>query len=106
MRKLSQGGRAKLIKAVIQAIPGYVMGCFRIPDSLLAEIESMTTKFFWHGELESRTYWVSWGKVCQPMKVRGLGFRRLKEYNMALLAKQAWQIAIETNLLLHQVLWH
>ncbi|KAL0449246.1 UNVERIFIED_CONTAM: hypothetical protein Slati_1481000 [Sesamum latifolium] len=63
-KKLSQAGRAVLIKTVVQAIPVYTMGCFRIPDSLLAEIESMTAQFFWHGELESRLHWVSWSKVC------------------------------------------
>ncbi|KAL0446258.1 UNVERIFIED_CONTAM: putative mitochondrial protein [Sesamum latifolium] len=106
VRKLSQAERAVLIKTVIQAIPVYVMGCFRIPDSLLAEIESMTAKFFWHGELETRTHRVSWRKVCQPTRTGGLGFRRLKEYNMALLAKQAWRIATEPDLLLHKVLHH
>ncbi|KAL0431278.1 UNVERIFIED_CONTAM: putative mitochondrial protein [Sesamum radiatum] len=37
---------------------------------------------------------------------RGLGFRQLKEYNMALLAKQAWRKVTEPDLLLHKVLRH
>ncbi|KAL0459204.1 UNVERIFIED_CONTAM: hypothetical protein Slati_0547600 [Sesamum latifolium] len=82
------------------------MGCFRLPDSLIAEIESITAKFFWHGEMESRTHWVSWSKLCRPLKEGDLGFRRLKEYNATLLAKQAWRVTTETEVLLHQVLRH
>ncbi|KAL0355710.1 UNVERIFIED_CONTAM: hypothetical protein Sradi_4017900 [Sesamum radiatum] len=82
------------------------MGCFKLPESLFAEIESITARFFWHGEMESKTHWLAWSKVCQPLKDGDLGFRGLKEYNAALLAKQAWRVATETNLLLHQVLRH
>lgn len=43
---LSRAGKEVLIKSVLQAIPTYVMGCFRIPDSLLHELESMISKFW------------------------------------------------------------
>ncbi|KAL0462633.1 UNVERIFIED_CONTAM: hypothetical protein Slati_0150900 [Sesamum latifolium] len=66
----------------------------------------MTAKFFWHGELEQRTHWVAWRTICQPLKDGGLGFRRLKEYNIALLAKQAWRVATNPCTLLHDILCH
>ena len=43
---LSQAGWEILITAVIQAIPTYAMGCFKIPLGLCHEIESMVRKFW------------------------------------------------------------
>ncbi|KAL0461832.1 UNVERIFIED_CONTAM: hypothetical protein Slati_0070800 [Sesamum latifolium] len=41
---LSQAGKQVLIQSVIQAIPSYTMGCFKLPGSLLKEIH---TKQLW-----------------------------------------------------------
>ena len=42
---LSQAGHEILLKAVIQAIPTFAMGCFKIPITLCEEIESLIRKF-------------------------------------------------------------
>ena len=49
---LSQSGREVLLKAVIQAIPTYTMGCFKFPIGLCNEIEVLIKKFWWgqHGD--------------------------------------------------------
>ncbi len=44
---LSQAGKEILIKAVVQAVPTYSMGCFKLPQSLCKDIEAMIQKFYW-----------------------------------------------------------
>ena len=44
---LSQAGREVLLKAVIQAIPTYIIGCFKLPLGLCNEIETLIKKFWW-----------------------------------------------------------
>lgn len=42
---LSQAGREVLIEVVIQPIPTYAMGCFKLPLGLCNEIEVLIRKF-------------------------------------------------------------
>lgn len=50
----------------------------------------------WHGNLGD--------KICVPNKEDGLGFRNLKAFNLALLAKQAWRLQTNTQSLVYRVL--
>ena len=44
---LSQARREALLKSIIQAIPTYTMGCFKLPIGLCHEIEALIKKFLW-----------------------------------------------------------
>ena len=48
--------------------------------------------------------WRSWKELCKAKALGGLGFRSVREFNCALIRKQAWRIAKNTNLLVYQVL--
>ncbi|KAL0454986.1 UNVERIFIED_CONTAM: putative mitochondrial protein [Sesamum latifolium] len=58
------------------------------------EIESMVADFFWNCGNESKIHWNAWSKLCQPKAKGGLNFRRLKEFNLALVAKQACTLGL------------
>ncbi|KAL0417527.1 UNVERIFIED_CONTAM: putative mitochondrial protein [Sesamum radiatum] len=103
-RNLSQAGKEILIKAVAQAIPTYAMGCFRLPLSLVKEIQSMVANFWWHNGETRKIHWINWRKLCKPKSQGGMGFRDLQAFNLALLSKQLWRIISNPDSLLSRVL--
>ena len=87
---LSQAGRKVLIKAVIQAIPTYAMGCYKLPMGLCNEIKVMIRKFWWGQRGEKRKiHWLKWSEMTKSKNEGGMGFRDLALHNDSLLAKQA-----------------
>ncbi|XP_075486484.1 uncharacterized protein LOC142526100 [Primulina tabacum] len=66
-RFFSSCGKETLIKSVLQAIPNYVMSCFRIPTSLCNELEHMYSKFWW---TNSNIGGLHWSRSCDMNIVR------------------------------------
>ncbi|KAK3192914.1 hypothetical protein Dsin_024224 [Dipteronia sinensis] len=51
---LSIGGNEVLIKAMVQAVPSYAMSLFRIPKSLILEIQRLCAHFWWGGNVNKK----------------------------------------------------
>ena len=47
--------------------------------------------------------WISWDKLCTPKSQGGMGFKQLKQFNLALLAKQEWWLQMGGESLLYRV---
>jgi len=62
----------------------------------------MISKFWWGSKNdEKKIHWLSWKSVCRGKKKDGeMGFRTLKEFNLAMLAKKGWRIMQEEASLL------
>lgn len=69
-RFFSEGGREVIFKAVIQAIPTYAMSCFRIPSTILKEIEAMSANFCWgFTDKGNKIHWKAWSHF-QNLRLR------------------------------------
>lgn len=64
MRKLSQAGKETLLKSVIIALPVFAMSCFRLPKTVIKNINNIMANYWWSSDSHIRKiHWVAWDKV-------------------------------------------
>ncbi|KAK6119621.1 hypothetical protein DH2020_046644 [Rehmannia glutinosa] len=102
---LSKAGKEILIKSVLQAIPVYAMSCFRLPDSLIYDINSLIGAYWWGSkDGKKKIHWASWRTLTLAKLASGLGFKDLKIFNLAMLGKQALRLLTQPTSLLFRIL--
>jgi hypothetical protein len=63
------------LKAVVQAIPIYIMGIFQLPIALSKELNQMMQHFWWsHMSKNSKIHWMSWSKMGRSKTKGGARF--------------------------------
>lgn len=104
-RFLSSAGKMVLLKSVLAVMLVYSMSCFKLLQSLVKQLQSVLTRFWWDLSPEIRKMcWVSWEKLSVPKSAGGLGFRKISQFNDAMLAKISWRILKSPNSLLAKIL--
>ncbi|XP_019170961.1 PREDICTED: uncharacterized protein LOC109166463 [Ipomoea nil] len=103
-RLLSKAGKEVLLKSVAQAMPTYTMSIYLLPLSLCNALEKLMNRYWW-GQRGSQgsIHWMSWDRMCVPKRFGGMGFKRLHEFNVALLAKQGWRLLTNPESLVARV---
>jgi hypothetical protein len=103
-RPLSRAGKEIMIKSILQAIPAYVMSIYLLSDSLINDIEKMINAFWWGGGNNNKGIrWIAWDKMACPKEDGGLGFRDFQMFNMAMVAKQGWNMINKPNSLVAKI---
>ncbi|KAE8663328.1 hypothetical protein F3Y22_tig00112988pilonHSYRG00150 [Hibiscus syriacus] len=66
---LSFGGREVFLKAVAQALPQYIMYCYRLPDCLVQDLVSNMRHYWWSSDANRRGWpMVAWKTMCKPKR--------------------------------------
>jgi hypothetical protein len=71
---MSKEGKETLVKAVLQAVPTYSMGCFQLSKKMCTNLQGISLNFWW-GEAEGKrkVHWLSWNKMSASKKKSGNG---------------------------------
>uniref|UniRef100_A0A803QLX3 Reverse transcriptase domain-containing protein n=1 Tax=Cannabis sativa TaxID=3483 RepID=A0A803QLX3_CANSA len=92
-RRLAQLRRSPLINSGLLTIPNHQMSTTAVPITQ-NELDRILARFWWIGNSDKNRYCAlkSWNDLCQPKVCGGLGFRRMADMNVALLAKLFWMV--------------
>ena len=82
------------------------MSTFSIPKKVCDNIDSLSRRFWWNPKKPGGNFlaWRAWEKLCYPKNHGGLGFKKAKDINNALIAKLAWMIASKRDSLCMSIL--
>uniref|UniRef100_A0A803QEG5 Reverse transcriptase n=1 Tax=Cannabis sativa TaxID=3483 RepID=A0A803QEG5_CANSA len=69
------------------------------------DIERAMTKFWWRSSKSDGKgiHWMSWDKLCKHKRGGGMGFRDLRDFNLALLGKQGWRLLTRPSSLVSRI---
>ncbi|CAA0818301.1 Unknown protein [Striga hermonthica] len=96
--------RVVLSQAVLSAIPYYTIQSARLPTAICEGLEKRCRRFVWGGSGGARKLsLVKWDEVCRARRDGGLGLKRQRLMNDALLMKLGWKFLTDHNALWIQV---
>lgn len=98
-RALNLAGRLVLTKAILQAIPQYMLSILPAPKGILDQMRSIQSTFLWGGNKEKRKWsLVAWKKLCRPKNRGGLNLVDPLITNRVCGAKIWWKWISSNNL--------
>lgn len=102
---MSRASRNILIQSVTSTIPYYSMQTTLLPTSIVARMEQLNRAFYW-GEFEGerKMHSGAWPITCRSKTTGGTRLKRLRQMNLALLAKLLWRLILDEDVLCVKVL--
>ncbi|KAL5540231.1 hypothetical protein UlMin_044471 [Ulmus minor] len=96
---LSKAKKLILIKSIVLAVPTYSMQTVKIPTAICSKLDARIRSFWWGPSSNGRNSLClkAWDALCKPKSLGGLGFRRMRDFNLALLSKWGWNVLTGQN---------
>ncbi|XP_059073459.1 uncharacterized protein LOC131874211 [Cryptomeria japonica] len=89
---LSLARHILMLKTVVSAMPIFPMACFKLPASIIKNMQQKMRKFLWNGSQDQdKVPLMARDRVCKPKGGGGAGLRDWKIINEAMGAKLVWQ---------------
>lgn len=95
------------MKSMISSMPVYNMPALQLPNKTLNTFNKMMINFWWGDGVDKNkklTYTIKWNELCKPIVDGGLGIRKFKENDLALLAKTTWRCVFNEYLLYTKII--
>jgi len=98
-RALNFAGILVLTKAVLQAIPQYMLSIILAPKGVLQKIRVIQRSFLWSNNSKKKKWsLIEWNKLCKPKYLGGLNLQDPSTINRACGAKLWWKWLKEPKL--------
>ncbi|KAL6521130.1 hypothetical protein OROGR_017699 [Orobanche gracilis] len=94
---LNRAGRVTLAQSVVSAMPSYCMSLAWIPQGVCNSLDSIVKNFIWKDRDGRGINLVGWDRIARPKKLGGLGLRKARDQNVALLGKNVWQVLCDVD---------
>ncbi|XP_074342678.1 uncharacterized protein LOC141680315 [Apium graveolens] len=105
LQNISKAGKLTLLKTAAQSVPNFWMNLLLLPLDVCELIEKKMNAYWWgNGRNRREIKWMSWDHVCEAKKEGGMGFKKLRDFNIAMLAKQAWRLMNNDNPLVTKIM--
>ncbi|XP_021770711.1 uncharacterized protein LOC110734869 [Chenopodium quinoa] len=101
---LSSAAKLVIINSVLVTSFNHILSVFKIPSTVIDKINNLLLRFWWKSSSHSRgIVMASSSLLYRPKGLGGLGLRHLGFFNSAMLAKQAWGVMHNPQILISRI---